>query len=148
MKLYLDLDGVLIDFLGGYKKLTGKTPSNYHDLDWKALESEGVDYWKNLEWLPGGKELWKALKGFKPTILSSPSRHESSREGKRIWVRRELGKNVPLILESQKEKYADKDSILIDDLHKNILAFRKKGGLGILHVSAESTLSTLVDLIA
>lgn len=146
MNFFLDLDGVLIDFIGGYKKLSGKTPKSYQDVDWKIIESGGVDFWANLEWLPSGKELWKALKEFKPTILSSPSRHKDSRVGKRIWVRRELGKSVPLILESQKEKYADKNSILIDDLHNNIKKFKEMGGLGILHKSNEETLNQLANL--
>lgn len=146
MNLFLDLDGVLVDFIGGYKKISGKTPKNYHDLDWKIIEAGGVEFWSDLKWLPGGKDLWRSLKEFKPTILSSPSRHEDSRSGKRIWVRRELGKSIPLILESQKEKYADKDSILIDDLHKNIKNFKEKGGLGILHKSNENTLNQLASL--
>lgn len=143
---YLDLDGVLCNWEKAYTELSGKPLKEPGDVDWKLIEKAGVQFWSDMEWMPDGKQLWKALKEFKPTILSSPSRHDGSRVGKRIWVRRELGKSVPLILDTDKYKYAKEGALLIDDTKKQIDKFKAHGGMGILHTSTEDTLSQIARL--
>lgn len=143
----VDLDGVLCDFDQAYKDISGKDTYNHSKIEWPIVDSAGVDWWANMPWKKDGRELWEAVKGFNPTILSAPSRHKDSRTGKKIWVKRELGENVPLILENQKGKHADKDSLLIDDRLKNVEEFRKEGGLAILHKNTADTLHQLAQMV-
>ena len=43
-----------------------------------------------MPWMPQGEDLYKHVKKYKPTILTSPSREESSRIGKGVWVKRNM----------------------------------------------------------
>ena len=45
-----------------------------------------------------------------------------------------------------KKNYANANSILIDDMQKNIDQWRAAGGIGILHTSAASTIEQLKKL--
>ena len=57
------------------------------------LAHDDVDFWANLEWQPGGKQLWSYIRQFDPDILTSPmdkQGHNESLEGKLIWVEKNL----------------------------------------------------------
>ena len=151
-KIYCDLDGVLIDFAKGYKDLTGKTPpppESSQDLTqfWTPIDKAGVDFWAKLHWTQDGHQLWNYIKPYKPEILTAPSRHQSSREGKLIWVKRHTG-NVPVNFKSAKLKsqLASPNSILIDDRGDTINRWNQAGGIGIHHTSTNSTIKQLKDL--
>ena len=68
-KLYCDMDGVLVDFDKGYKKLTGNDLNGEHRTDtdfWDPINKAGYDFWINLEWLGDGKRLWKYIEKHNP----------------------------------------------------------------------------------
>jgi len=100
-----------------------------------------------MEFMPDGRKLWDAIKKYDPTILSSPTRHPSSVEGKKKWLKENLP-GVPYIIESKKEKYAEPGAILIDDREKNIKKWEDAGGIGILYKNAESTIKKLDEIMA
>ena len=83
-----------------------------------------------------------------PVILSTPvsGGKNSSYEGKEFWIKQNLG-NIPFILSDNKEKYATKNSILIDDMERNISRWNAAGGIGILHKSATETINKLKKII-
>lgn len=148
--VFCDLDGVLVDFVDGYKKLTGIDISGKFVSDekfWKPIDDEGYNFWINLNWTKDGKLLWEYIKLYKPIILSAPSEKDSSKKGKKDWVKRELP-NVELILCPAKEKkqYATFNSILIDDMESNIKDWNNSGGIGILHTNTKNTIQKLQSL--
>ena len=149
--IYCDMDGVLVDFDLGYQELTGITSqqadANGVEAFWSPLSKAGAKFWITLKWMSDGKQLWSYIKKYNPILLSAPSREESSRLGKRVWVKRELP-DVKLILKSasQKQQYASPTSILIDDRQKNIDQWNAAGGIGILHTSAANTIKQLKQL--
>lgn len=55
-----------------------------------------------------------------------------------------MGLDIEYYITSRKEKqnYSDQGSILIDDM-KNIDEWLLRGGIGILHISAENTIKEL-----
>jgi len=150
-KIYVDMDGVIVDFDGGYEKLTGITTKEADkkgpEFFWKPISKAGAKWWITLKWMPDGKQLWNYVKKYNPELLSAPSREEASRLGKRVWVKRELP-GVKLILRSadKKQEFASSNSILIDDREKNIEQWKNAGGIGILHTDAASTIKQLKDL--
>ena len=123
-KIYCDMDGVLVDFIKGYFELTGKDITGQYHSDknfWEPIDAAGLDFWVNLEWTPDGKALWDYIKKYNPELLSSPSRENDSRVGKRLWVKRELpGSHLILRSASKKQEFANPESILIDDRPSNI----------------------------
>ena len=149
--IYCDMDGVLVDFDRGYQELTGMTTQQADaigaDTFWEPLTKAGAKWWITLNWMPDGKQLWNYIKKYTPILLSAPSKQESSRLGKRVWVKRELP-DVKLILRpaSQKQQYASPTSILIDDRQKNIDQWEAAGGIGILHTSTANTIEQLKKL--
>jgi cytidyltransferase-like protein len=150
-KIYVDMDGVLVDFDGGYEKLTGMTTraadEKGPEFFWKPISKAGAKWWITLNWMPDGKQLWDYVKKYNPELLSAPSREEASKMGKRVWVKRELP-GVKLILRSadKKQEFASPNSILIDDREKNIEQWKSAGGVGILHTDAASTIKKLKEL--
>jgi hypothetical protein len=149
--IYCDMDGVLVDFDRGYQELTGITTqqadANGTEAFWAPLSKAGAKFWITLDWMSDGKQLWDYIKKYNPILLSAPSREESSKLGKRVWVKRELP-GVKLILKyaSQKQEYASPTSILIDDRQKNIDQWEAAGGIGILHTNTANTIKQLQQL--
>jgi len=172
-KIFVDLDGVLCDFMKGFNELlgdesTGQTTSEYEaehgkNSIWQVIDPAGVEFWTGLDWMPDGKQLWTYVKSYNPTILSAPSRRKESKIGKTEWLRANLpelpnhhvqtkGKHgwdgsSKIILNSMKHLYASgPEDILIDDTPSKIDAWREKGGTGILHTSAASSIAELKKL--
>jgi hypothetical protein len=149
--IYCDMDSVLVDFDRGYQELTGMTTqqadANGVEAFWEPLTKAGAKFWITLNWMSDGKQLWDYIKKYNPILLSAPSREESSKLGKRVWVKRELpGTKLILRYAPQKQEYASSTSILIDDREKNIDQWEAAGGIGILHTSAANTIEQLKQL--
>tara|TARA_R100001463_G_scaffold21943_4_gene52680 strand:- start:2831 stop:5182 length:2352 start_codon:yes stop_codon:yes gene_type:complete len=152
-KIYSDMDGVLVDFNERFKRFSdGILPTEYEqkfgkDKFWELIDGTGVRFWVGMDWMSDGKQLWNYIKKYEPVLLSSPSRSNYSRMGKRIWRKRNLP-STKLILAraANKQNYADPDSILIDDRESNVDQWIKAGGIGILHTDTASTINKLKEL--
>lgn len=141
--IYLDMDGVLVDFDKQFEELTGMAPSafeakNGSDEFWEAIDGAGVGFWRGMKWMPGGEALYNRASQAPHFLLSSPSRSDVSKIGKHLW-RRDKTPSTKLILARSynKKNYANPSSILIDDRESNINQWREAGGIGILYTSAE-----------
>jgi nicotinamide mononucleotide adenylyltransferase len=146
-KIYLDMDGVITDFDKRFTDLAGMGPREYEssfgkEKFWDFIDSKekggGVGFWVGMPWMPGGPELYNRVAQHNHALLSSPSRSESSKLGKRLW-KKKYTPNTDLILSlaANKKNYANGDSILIDDRESNIQQWREAGGIGILYKSAD-----------
>ena len=149
-KIYCDMDGVLADFESGYEELTGidlRGEFKKGEDFWDPISKAGVGFWAGLKWMPDGQELWNYLKPFNPVLLSAPSREQSSRIGKHVWVKHKIpGTKLILRYASQKQELATPESILIDDRQVNIDQWEAAGGIGILHTSTANTIQQLQKL--
>jgi len=152
--IYCDMDGVLVDFDKQFEKASGGiTPREYEEKNgreafWNLIDNEnGVGFWVGMPWMPNGKQLWEYIKPNNPILLSSPSRSNSSRLGKRLWVRNNLpGTKLILANSYNKKNYADSNNILIDDRPSNIDQWKAAGGIGILFISTEQAIKELKEL--
>lgn len=157
--IYCDLDGVLVDFDKGYEELTGK-PTHHADVQdkqefwnelYRGLKSKKIsekEYWEKLEWMPDGKLLYSYIKQYNPFILTAPSRNPESKIGKTEWVTKNLTGYKELLFAAayKKPEYSQKNHILIDDRKQTIDSWIEKGGIGIHHTSALSTIKELKKL--
>jgi hypothetical protein len=104
-----------------------------------------------MHWMPEGKALWAYIKQYKPTLLTAPSYHNSSIEGKTAWVEDYLNTEkikVPIIFK-QADKKADlsgPNKILIDDREDTIMSWKAKNGIGILYKNTEQVINELKQL--
>lgn len=149
-KIFLDMDGVLCDFVGGVCRLfevdqhaleqawgdaydicvpLGVTP----DELWSRIDAAGPTFWSNLEPYPWAKDLWFQCNIVgRTTILTSPSWHPSSLEGKLQWLNSHLadGQNPfrRYLFGPEKEMCAAPRHLLIDDRPEMCQRFRDAGG--------------------
>lgn len=142
MKLYVDMDGVLVDFEGGVKKHFNNSEkcSDYikkigKNEFWKKVSS--IDnFWEDLE--PNEEnipDIWKSLNNrFQHiSILSAPAYSDPNCiPGKNKWIDKHIGHRGLRLFDPDKHKYACPKSILIDDLQKNITKWEESGGIGLL----------------
>jgi len=148
------MDGVLTDFDKQFTdSISPWKPKQFIDkngLDefWNEIDSRGVGFWVGMKWMEDGKSLFEFLKNYKDVeLLSSPSRSEHSRLGKRLWVKNNIpGQKLILAGASKKQNYSGRDRILIDDRPDTIEQWRSKGGIGILHTSAADTIKQLQNI--
>jgi len=153
-KIYSDMDGVLTDFDKSFEKYSkGIPPREYEkkfgkDGFWKLIDGEGkVGFWVGMPWMEDAKQYWDYIKDYDVELLSSPSRSETSRLGKRLWVRNNMpGIKLTLAQAYNKKNYAEPNHILIDDRESNIEQWKEAGGIGILHTSAADTINQLKAL--
>jgi phosphoglycolate phosphatase-like HAD superfamily hydrolase len=168
--LYFDLDGVLVDFHTGYTDIArtvdfeGLDQNYWEDLVHKKYSamSDTPDWWANLNWIEGGKELWNVGHSLfnEVCILSSasssdPKRFDIVEKGKRQWIKKNMpqikSNNVFIVpYKGKKKDYASKNSILVDDVTITIKEWNAAGGFGILHShrNYKNTIETLVDVAA
>jgi len=148
IKIALDLDGVLYDWMGSALRHFQLNPSDplirnvvsrYHDgLEmikpkkevFEAVESLGAEYWESLQLLPWAQELYRCLSEIGDvTVLTSPGAWTHAGRGKLLALRRDFQIKT-FILAKKKEICAAPNAILIDDKKKNIEKFRQAGGWG------------------
>ena len=144
-EIYVDMDGVLADFFGEWKKLVGK--------DWRELDKDEIEpalkkirdedkFWLNIPLTSNAKNLLGIIKQVKGDykILSSPLANDPNSEPhKREWIEKNLDFFPPteVIITKDKAKYATNPdgtpNILIDDYGVNIAAWESAGGIGFKH---------------
>ncbi len=93
-KIFCDLDGVLVDFNAGVKKIcNGLTPEELPNKSkmWSAI-SRADRFYDKLPWTEDGKVLWEELKNHSttPDILTGVATFKSCAEEKFAWCKREL----------------------------------------------------------
>jgi len=144
MKVFVDMDGVLTDFVKAVYPFIGELNYQFYNEspEWDAIVAGAApDFWSHMPWTPDGMELWQHVQPTKPYILSAPSqRMPHSGPDKIIWCTRELGISADRVIlaeHSDKCKYAVNEdgtpNILIDDSERNINQWREAGGIGIHH---------------
>lgn len=153
-QIYCDMDGVLTDYEKRFIQLLRKEGHKYYSKDlinqvtrpkhFAKLEGEyelenftdnhiGLEFWTGMDWMPNGRKLWNFIQPYGPIILTSPSKNNTSRLGKRLWIKNNLVPAPPVEFRfgEAKSDFANQKAILIDDKPSNLEAFASKGGIAI-----------------
>ncbi len=152
--LYLDSDGVLLDFdkvandiFGMDSRLYEKTYGS--DAFWKKLE-EAEEFFFSLPLMPDAIELYEGVKHLNPIILTgSPSQlGERARVDKFRAAEKHFGKQQRIIICQSKLKsmYCQPGDTIVDDWPKHRAKWEEKGGLWVHHVNASQSLTDLKNL--
>lgn len=153
----LDLDGVFVAFYPAAARIIGqpyKAVSGAHA--WGVLDKV-PHLFRDMAMMPDAQELWDGIQAFavregdvRLRVLSAlpqlTNLLHTAPQDKRTWVRQHLSASIPVMLVRgglAKILFVAPGDVLIDDLERNILAWREAGGIGILHVDAKSTLVEL-----
>lgn len=156
-QIYQDLDGCLVAFNEFAETHMGINPYEW-DIDKKAKSNfwkrvnrwvkDGKPFFSAMELKSDAKTLWEYIEHYDPIILSATGHIKNAEQEKREWIKRHIGErysNTAILVKASQDKaeYATPYSILIDDRTKSIDPWVAKGGIGILHVSAEDTIEQL-----
>lgn len=154
-KLFVDLDGVLVDFDKGVEEATGKPPGQQAPGRMWAIIARTPDFYAGLDWKHDGRQLWKRVSPLEPTILTGLPRGKWAEPQKRAWCRRELGEEVEVLTCLSREK-AQKAAefltdgeipVLIDDRESIAEAWQAMGGIFIHHRSAADSIRQLETIL-
>ncbi len=151
-KLYLDMDGVFVDFEGGLVDVTGKPYDQDNPAQmWKQI-SEVPQFYRTLKMLPEARVLFNYIVKRYPDaeMLTSAPRPEgflnTAPEDKLWWMREYLSKTVKVNVVhhwKEKAKFVVPGAVLLDDMARNVKHWEEAGGIGILHLSAKNTMCIL-----
>ena len=153
--LYVDLDGVLVNFIEGWmdhysiqdrKTVTKWNFGEDYGLDrkdfYRSITSLPISFWSNLTPTSWAFDLIERLaEGFdflnvERIMFLSHSVSEDCRVGKQLWVNKhfpELGDSLITVSDSKlKSKFANVNCTLIDDKFQNCVDFHKAGGKSFL----------------
>lgn len=154
--IFCDMDQVLSDFYTGAKLVLGKDFHHYDKDEMSIVERNVIlgkheTFWETLPPMQDFDKLWNFIKSFNTHILTAvPTWEDEYAEiGKRKWCDKYLGipqDRVHVVRREEKCLFATSKSLLIDDLHRNILEFRSAGGHTIHHESADETILQLMKL--
>lgn len=148
LTIYLDMDGVMVNFIGGVEKLLNVDLSGFNQYSmgkylnmsdsqiWKKIDAAGADFWYNLEKYPWTDDL--LMYSFSLTdqvyIATSPSAHPSCAMGKHKCILKTMPKELHrrFFIGPKKQQFArDETTVLIDDSDSKVEAFIQAGGKAI-----------------
>ena len=154
MKIYLDMDGVLVDFITGVHNAL-YLDYNFYSYPYKLGEwdvfteiknrTDGritngkiyeltsySSFWSTLPWTPDGKEILKivtdAVGKQNRFICSTPMQFSESWSGKIEWLKNAGIHRGIVLMQAPKYLLANSDCVLIDDKDKNVEEFINAGG--------------------
>ena len=91
-RIYVDMDGVIADFMTAAKKATGMTFTQSDSSKHWDIIKRIPKFWSDMPWVPGGRQLWSYIRRFDPHILSAYSPNDPNcKPGKLKWLRRNVG---------------------------------------------------------
>jgi 5'(3')-deoxyribonucleotidase len=150
MRIYLDIDGVLADFVGATAKLYDFDPCvvtcwDYYPLIgttegkfWNGIRDAGRYFWKHIQPYPWMSELFdECRRRGDVTLLTAPPPRVDVRSemitGRIEWIHYWFGDDFyDYFVGCRKERLAADDAVLIDDSDSNCRRFSHKGGRSIL----------------
>ena len=152
--VFLDMDGVLVDFFNAFAKLANV--KHWKQMDPQRLQDVlnkivGSDYFAKLPKTNACDSIVEMVVDFAGSysILSSPLRGDiaNSTKHKRAWVMDNLSPQpTTTIIVRDKSQYAllnGVQNILIDDRANNIHKWKEAGGYGIKYQANENDLSVI-----
>ena len=166
MKVFLDMDGVLVDFRRGVGEVFGRNDlSNSWAFweNWEGVTTKEISdicdkhFWWSLNWTPEGMGIYQTtIRKFLVKdiyLLTAPMPNLDSYTGKALWVNKHMPiyKNRLIVTPAPKFLLAGPNTLLIDDKDENVEEFRAAGGQAILvprlwnkmHENADQTLNVV-----
>ena len=145
MKIYVDCDGVLADWVGQVHNWAEKPRKEWKS--WNGFRDFGisqdelndmmsfVSFWDNMDRLPGAAKLWAEVSKLadKAYVCTRPFPTPNCLYGRSVWLAK-MGIGIQqTIFMHDKYQLANPKSILIDDNIENCELFTARGGHAILY---------------
>ena len=157
-RIYLDLDGVIVDFVGGCHALFGKpvNPQTSYDIHswWDLSPNEFWNriaatsgFWSGLKPYQHAQEFVTLLKTFTKEIVlvTSPTLDPQCAAEKTEWIQTYFKGNFRNYIITSRKELLEKDGLLIDDSNDKINKFRIYDGRAILFPQPWNALSMIQE---
>lgn len=149
------MDGVLSDWEAQFKRYSGGiTVDTYDSLYGKKKRYDLVNenspsYYATMPWMKDGKLLYNFVKDFPHVEILSHAPDKKAYIGKMQWLKsNQIPFKANLVPNREdKAKFANADSILIDDREDVVSDFINAGGKAILHKNSTDTINQLKQLL-
>lgn len=156
MQILLDLDGCLVDWVGGICSTFGISRDWLYELWpvgdyaiekplqlsvsdlWRNIDYGGSRFWSGLNWTDDGKEILQLCESMLSSndeivLMTSPPNNPQAAAGKVEWIQKQApAYRRKFAITPSKHLFADTASVLIDDSDENVKKFREAGGWTIL----------------
>ena len=163
MKIYIDMDQTLVNFLAGVRKALGlefNDPRLGTEKEKFVYLSTIKNFWVDLDWMPGAEQLWDRVKKYDTYVISAAPPKEDNPDcavEKKVWCIIHLGINKERAIicnRSEKKNYAQTvtpsgkftPNLLIDDHPLTVQEWIDAGGIAIKHSTVTETLKELTQL--
>jgi FMN phosphatase YigB (HAD superfamily) len=147
-QIFLDCDGVLADFDAGAEQVFGMAPQAFEKRYgarefWKRLAASG-EFFANLPLMADAMQLYEAVRGKAPVILTGMPRGDWAEPQKRAWAERHFP-GVPVIttMAALKHEHRHPGDVLVDDRDRYRHLWEQEGGVFIHHTDAASSIAAL-----
>lgn len=152
-KIYLDLDGVVANWAKQFEKISG-VPVEYYEQQhgkekrYQFVHKNSPDFYATMPLTKDASVLLNFLNNLPVEILSHATDAEAE-AGKLTWLKNNKITHKPNLVRNRedKAKFANAESILIDDRPDTIQQFNSAGGIGILHTNATDTINKLKEIL-
>lgn len=141
--ILLDLDGVIVDFIGGVKKRLGQPfrEDSWEIENWYNMSStefwsnfQDHEFWANLDPFPEMQSILNLIGDKEFYLCTTPTLSPYCLSGKLEWIQKYFGKDFrKYYFTCNKELLGWSDILLIDDSDSNIKKFDEIGGQTILY---------------
>lgn len=160
MIVYLDMDGVLADFVSAAIKAC-RLPIEHDKVEaWNFFEQDMLtesDFWSIIDHTPGFWDniapYWELpkIKALIPNaiVCTRPSKHEGCASAKLRWLRRYWNPQIDfdhIHMTAAKWQLAGPDRLLIDDNDEHVAEFMSMGGPAILYPRPWNSLREWSDM--
>ena len=162
-KIYLDMDGVIANFVSGAFSLFNKQykEREYQRGTWAMwdelgvteeefyhrLSQQGVPFWEHLPVFPWAHDLvYRLCEVSTPIICTHPTKDPECYAGKRRWLMKHIHfHNLEVITMKDKYELARAGTMLIDDNGGNCRKFTQRGGVSIIFPQPWNNYADLPD---
>jgi len=149
--VFLDMDGVLVDFVGGICRAHKRenpyrttTARGYYqietllELPWDkfARPMKRPKFWEDLEWTSDGRRILESVErvvGEENVFLLTRATKTAALSGKARWVQRHMPSYADRFITARhKNRLASPTTVLVDDCNENCDEFEARAGKAVL----------------
>lgn len=150
-RLFLDADGVLADFDAGARRLLGMLPAQFEARHgkrefWRRIAAAN-NFYGSLPEMPGGRELFEAVRHLRPTILTGLPTGNLAAPQKIDWAAEHFP-GVPIVtcMARDKHKHMRPGDVLVDDRQNHRADYEAAGVIFIHHRNAADSIRWLAKI--
>jgi hypothetical protein len=139
MKIFVDMDGVVADFMGMLAK-HGHTRTKWRDEELWPIVNAIPNFWGDMPVMKDARKLMSMIRKHDVAFLTAPTRFDARCKGGKAMFAWKHFRGIPIMFARacEKKNRAEPGALLIDDNKGNVNQWRKAGGVAVLYTTFEA----------